>query len=132
MPIVPELEGAKLAKAIAAAKAEGFKAGAAGVKAGAAKSAFVQTAAVKATAAKTTTSVKAAAVKTTAAKVVAAKTAAPGILSGGASACHLGLGLGLGVWGPVMAIAALCAATGACAYWCARQSQIRRTCESEG
>ncbi len=95
-----DLEGAKAVKALAAAKAEGFKAGAAATKAVVAK--------------------------TTVAKVAAAK-GATGIFSGGASACHLGLGLGLGVWGPVLLVAVLCAGTGAGVYWCIKQEQVEQT-----
>ncbi len=107
MPAIIELEGAKAVKALAAAKAEGFKAGAAAAKAGA---------------------VKATAVKAATVKAVAAKTSASGILSGGAPAYHLGLGLGLGVWGPVLLVAALCAGTGACVYCCTRKRQVEQAC----
>ncbi len=88
MPAITELEGAK---ALAVAKAGGLKAGAAATKAAAAKA--------------------------TVAKVAATK-GASGIFSGGASAYHLGLGLGLGVWGPVLLVVALCAGTGVCVYRC--------------
>ncbi len=101
MPAMIELEGAKAVKALAAAKAEGVKIGAA--------------------------SAKAAAAKTTVAKVAATK-GASGIFSGGASACHLGLGLGLGAWGPVLLVVALCAGTGACVYWRTKRKKVEQIC----
>lgn len=127
MPAIPDLEGAKAVKAIAAAKAEGVKVGAATAKAEAAKATAVKEAAVKAEAAKATAAkvaaVKAGAAKATAAKVAAAKASASGIFSGGTPVCHLGLGLGLGIWGPIFLVSTLCTTTAVCVYWLAKQAE---------